>query len=429
MAYQFEGDQVNITSLASGYNAATPAAIQYHSNRITCIYEKGSLLYVQYSDDRGLTWSGASQIVNDTNAKEPCICRNYFDGWALVWNAYTDEGSFGGFDWEIKFTQALAKMSIVEDIVSASISKGIDMNANGLNVSIAQEKSKYDFQRKSIWQGQLNPGSAIELFIGLGEYLDRRFKGYIDNVKYDDLKDVLSISARGRPAILIDNKLGQRLSYGTNKTYKQIIIDLITKAGLEDRDFYVEDTSVKPSEERIFERDKTYMNAINELAGDLGWIIYEDEDGKIYVRSPQNSQVNSWNYFRNVNCFTLKRNIDKSGIPYKVVVFNEEAGIEKSAIVNTHNWIALDENNIEYLSSDDTNPASIQATANNIAEDYALKIFTIDIMVPLNFYIQIRDRVTVFNENLSVSNKGIVINITENLGKSLTSTLTLAVIE
>ncbi|MCB5258794.1 MAG: hypothetical protein LHW47_06520, partial [Candidatus Cloacimonetes bacterium] len=115
--------------------------------------------------------------------------------------------------------------------------------------------------------------------------------------------------------------------------------------------------------------------------------------------------------------------------PYKVVVYNEEAGIEKSAIVNSHNWITLDVNNIEYVSTDDTDPESIQDTADSIAEDYSLKIFTIDIMVPLNFYVQIRDLVTIFNENLGVSNRGIIIKITENLGASLTSTLTLAVIE
>ena len=421
------GDEVNITNLSSGYSALEPSAIQYHTNRINCIYRKGALLYIQYSDDRGLTWNGASQIVADTNAKEPCICKNYKDGWALVWSAYTDEG-YSGPDWEIKFTEALSKMSIIDDLVSASISKGIDMSANGLNISIAQENSKYDFQRESIWQGQLNPGSVIELYIGLGGNLDRRFSGYIDNIKYDDLKDVLSISARGKPAILIDNKLGERLSYGTDKTYSQIITDILRKK-LTDMEFFVEDTLIKPAEEVIIERDKTYMSVITELAKNLGWIVYEDEDGKIYVQSPVNLQANSWNYYRNVNCFTLKRNIDRGNIPYKVVVYNEEAGIEKFAIVNSHNWITLDVNNIEYVSTDDTDPESIQDTADSIAEDYSLKIFTIDIMVPLNFYVQIRDLVTIFNENLGVSNRGIIIKITENLGASLTSTLTLAVIE
>jgi len=433
MAYQFEGAQVNITNLASGNEAKEPTAVQYHTNRINCIYRKASLLYIQYSDDRGLTWSSASQIIDDINAREPCICRNYYDGWALAWNAYTDEGSYEGEDWEIKFCQALPSISVVKDIISANVDKGIDMIANGARVTISNRNFEFDFQRAdSLWEKRIIPGSKIELFMGLGENLDKRFCGYIDNVKYDDNQTQISISARGMAGVAIDKKIGEKKVYGTDKNYKQVFIDLLTSCGFSSDEYYIEDISVNLAEEKVFNREDTYMSAIQKVCDDIGWIIWEDEDGKIFIGSPSNYPVVVWNYFLNVNCFSLSRNIDKTGIPYKVVVTNEELGIEKEAIVENHGWITVDQNIIEYFTTEEDDPSNIQQAANDIASDLSLKIFTIDIMVPLNFYIQVRDRVKIFQTEISpvVTNEGIVIKVSESVGQDgMFSRLTVAVVQ
>ena len=72
-----------------------------------------------------------------------------------------------------------------------------------------------------------------------------------------------------------------------------------------------------------------------------------------------------------------------------------------------------------------------QDIADKVAGDMSLKIFTIDLLVPLNFYIQVRDRVTVFNTGFDppVSNTGIIIKVAENIdSKGMYSRLTVAMI-
>ena len=432
MAYQFAGNPVNITNLATGYYTYEPTAVQYHTNRIVCIYRKDSKLYLQYSDDRGDTWSSPSQVVDDVNAKFPCLCRNYLDGWALVWEAYTDEGSYPGLDWEIKFTMALFRTSIISKLLSANVDKGIDMAANGMKAAVAQEDNEFDFQVEgTIWEGQMSSGKEIELYLGLGDNLDRRFCGFIDTVRYRDSQGTIELSCRGRPSLLIDSKIGEKVTFGTGLTYKEVVVNLLSLAGLTSGEYYVEDTSVTLAEEKIFDRQDSYQSAIDRICDDIGWIVWEDEDGVIYVQSPTNYPVNLWNYFLNINCFSFDRTLDRMGVPSKVVVSNEGEGIEKSADISAHGWITLDTGRINYLATREDDPDVIQDIADKVAGDLSLKIFTIDLLVPLNFYIQVRDRVTVLNTGFDppVSNTGIVIKVAENIDKKgMYSRLTVAMI-
>ena len=425
------GDATNITNLSSGNTAFEPTAVQYHTNRINCIYRKNGILYIQYSDDRGLTWNNSSQIVSDLDTKEPCICRNYKDGWALVWSAYTDEG-ISGSDWEIKFCQALAKVSIIDKLISAGVEKGIDMAANGFRCSIAQEGFEYDFQNQdSIWEGLLIPGNQIEFFAGLGGNLDRRFKGKIDSIQYNDAQQQISISARGMPHKIIDRCLGVKKTYSTLYTYTQAISDLFELAGFRTTEYRVQATTLKLSEEVVFDRNETYSGAIKKLCDNIGWIIWEDEDGIILVGSPSNYPANVWHYYFDQNCFSFSRSIDSSGIPSRVVVSNE-AGIEKYADVETHGWINIDPSIISYLTTDETDEDAIQEMADSVASDLSLKIFTIDIAVPLNFYIQVRDRINIYQTffNPMVVNTGIIIKVSESIDSNgMHSRLTVAVIE
>ena len=432
MAYQFEAAPINVTSLGTGYYAGQPTAVQYHTNRIVCVYRKDNILYLQYSDDRGDTWSSPSQVVDDSNGKFPCICRNYLDGWALLWAAYTDEGSYPGQDWEIKFAMALFRTSIISKLISASVDKGIDMAANGMKAVVAQEGHEFDFQVSgTIWEGQMSSGKEIELYLGLGDNLDRRFKGYIDTVRYRDGQGTIELSCRGKPSILIDRKIGEKLTYSASLTYKEVVVNLLTLSGLTPGEYYVEDTAVTLAEEKIFDRQDSYQSAVKAISDDIGWIVWEDEDGIIYVQSPTNYPVNLWNYFLNVNCFSFDRTLDRMGVPARVVVSNENVGIEKSSEIETHGWITLDEDRINYLATREDDPDIIQDIADKVAGDLSLEIFTIDLLTPLNFYIQVRDRVTVFNTGFDpvVSNTGIVIKVAENIdSKGMYSRLTVAMI-
>ena len=266
MAYQFAGDAVNITNLATGYYTYEPTAVQYHTNRIVCIYRKDSRLYLQHSDDRGDSWSDPSQVVNDANARFGCLCRNYLDGWALVWEAYTDQGSYPDLDWEIKFCMALFRTSIISKLISASVDKGIDMAANGLKAVVAQEDNEFDFQVEgTIWEGQMSSGRQIELYLGLGDNLDRRFRGFIGTVRYRDGQGTIELSCRGRPSILIDSKIGEKVTFGESMTYKEVVASLLTLAGLKEEEFYVEDTTVTLAEEKVFDRQDSYQSAIDRI--------------------------------------------------------------------------------------------------------------------------------------------------------------------
>lgn len=419
MAYEFAGNAVNVTSLASGIEAVEPSAVQYHTNRINCIYRKANLLYIQYSDDRGLTWSVASQIVDDVNAKYPCICRNYFDGWALVWEAYTDEGSYEGEDWEIKFCQALAKTSIISDILDVSIDKGLDMTANSLRILISNEDNKYDFQvEDTVWEGQLVPGNEIEFFAGLGDNLNRRFKGEIDIVDYRDMDSTIEISARSRASKLLDSKLGEKKTYSTSLTYKETVNLLMQLAGFKLDEYHIEDTTVTLSEEKVFDREQTFYSAIEELMNDMGWILWEDEDGLMLIETPTNYPTVIWNYVINENCFSIGRNLDRMNIPYKVIVSNEDLNIEEESVLDPQSFAVLNPKIVEYISTKEDNKSNIQNIANARRNDLELKIFTEEVLVPYNFYLQLRDRVQIVNTKISKTNMGIIIRITETIGRT-----------
>lgn len=418
MAYEFEGSPVNVTNLGSGNEAKEPTAIQYHTNRISCIYRKANLLYIQYSDDRGSTWESASQIIADTNAKEPCICRNYFDGWALVWAAYTDEGTYEIENWEIKFCQALSKTSLISDILEASIDKGIGMTANSLRAVISNEDNKYDFQKAdSIWEGQLVFGNEVEFYAGLGDNLNKRFKGEIDVVNYKDVEGIIEISARSRASKLLDGKFGEKKTYSTSLTYKQAIEAVLQLAGFESDEYHIEDTAIVLSEEKIFDREQTLLTAIQELMDDMGWIIWEDEDGKIWIGTPTNYPTIIWNYIMNVNCFSVGRNLDRISIPSKVIVSNEDLNIEKEADLDPQDFGVLNSDSIEYISTREDDESNIQTIANARRDDLELKVFTIEILVPYNFYLQLRDKIQIQNTKIPKTNVGILIRVTETVGR------------
>ena len=277
----------------------------------------------------------------------------------------------------------------------------------------------------------MSSGKEVELFLGLGGNLDRRFRGFIDTVRYRDGQGTIELSCRGRPSLLIDSKIGEKVTFSESMTYKEVVVNLLTLAGLTSGEYYVEDTAVTLAEEKVFDRQDSYQSAIDRICDDIGWIVWEDEDGIIYVQSPTNYPVNLWNYFLDVNCFSFDRTLDRMGIPAKVIVSNEGEGIEKSAGIDAHSWITLDEKRINYLATREDDPDVIQDIADKVAGDLSLKIFTIDLLVPLNFYIQVRDRVTVFNTVFDppVSNTGIVIKVAENIDKKgMYSRLTVAMI-
>jgi len=438
MAYAFEGNAVNMTNLASGNYAYEPTAAQRNNNRIICFYRKDTFVYLQYSDDRGDTWEDAAQILSDSNARTPDVCYNYNDGWALVWGTHTDEGTYEGEDWEIKFCQALAKTSIISDLLESTVEKGIDVTASGLRIIIANEDNAYDFQKKdTIWENQIVPGSEIEFYVGLGSNLNKRFKGEIDSAEYKDGEGIIEIVARGKAGILIDSKLVVKRTYSTSKTYKEVAEDLFKAAGFESDEYYVEDTTVTLAEEKIFDREETYYAAFQNICEDMGWIIWEDEDGKVWLTSPTNYPVSLWNYFLNINAFSWNRALDRLNVPYKVVIVNEDTGIEKEAIVDAQTFASLNQKAIDYQQTEEDDGNNVQQIANNIANDYELKLFTVDIIVPYNFYLQVRDRVTLYHTHLGTTyyNVGIVIRVTETFGRKglsnpggMFSNLTIAVI-
>ena len=421
MAYEFEGAAVNVTSLGTGIYAGEPTAVQYHTNRIVCIYRKGFLLYTQYSDDRGSTWTAAAQVVDDTNAKYPCICRNYNDGWALVWAAYTFESSLGHGatqDWEILFVQALAITSIISDLLEISVDKGADMIANHLKLSISQEDNEYDFQNVgTTWEGQLIPGNVVELFVGLGSNLNQRFKGVIDVVDYKDAQGIIEISARSRASILLDGKFNAKTQYKTSQTYQEVATAIFTLAGFETDEFHIESTSVTLAEEKVFDREETYLSGLQDIMDDMGWIIWEDEDGMIWVQTPTQYPSILWNYYLNVNCFSFTRNLDKINIPSSVIVANEDENIQKTSDIDPQDFAILNDSNIEYINTKEDNAANIQDIADARRDELELKLFIIDVLVPYNFYLQIRDRIQIHNTKLGISNIGVIIRAREVAGR------------
>jgi len=421
MAYEFEDAPVNITGLGSGIFANEPTAVQYHTNRIVCIYRKGFLIYTQYSDDRGATWAAASQLVDDTNAKYPMLCRSYNDGWALVWAAYTNESDAGygaTEDWEIKFTQALAITSIISDLLEINVDKGADMIANHLKIIINQEDNKYDFQNTgTIWEGQLIPGNSVELFVGLGNNLNQRFKGVIDVVDYKDAQGIIEISARSRASILLDGKFNAKTQYKTSQTYQEVATAIFTLAGFETDEFHIEGTAVTLAEEKIFDREETYLSGLRDIMDDMGWIIWEDEDGLMWIQTPTQYPSVLWNYYLNVNCFTFSRNLDKINIPSSVMVANEDENIQKTSDIDPQDFAILNDDNIEYINTKEDNAANIQAIADARRDELELKIFIIDVLVPYNFYLQLRDRIQIHNTKLGISNIGVIIRAREVAGR------------
>ncbi len=427
MAYEFEDAPVNITGLGSGIHGNEPTAIQYHTNRIVCIYRKGFLLYTQYSDDRGSTWTAASQVVDDTNAKYPMLCRNYSDGWALVWAAYTNDsdlGHEGTQDWEIKFTQALATTSIILDLLDFSVDKGIDMVANQLKVSIAQEDGQYDFQKTgTLWEGQLIPGNEVTLYAGLGDNLNKRFRGTLDVVDYRDAEGTIEISARSRGNLLLDGKFNSKVQYATDQTYNQVANAIMVLAGFESGEYQIEATTTTLAEEKVFDREELFLSGIQDVMDDMGWIIWEDEDGVIWIQTPTTYPSVLWNYYLNQNCFAFSRNLDKLSIPSSVIVANEEASLQKTADIDPQDFAILNDAEIEYIDTKEDGEANIQAIADARRDELELKIFTIDILVPYNFYLQLRDRVQIHNTMLSISNVGVITRAREVAGrKGLRST-------
>ena len=102
---------------------------------------------------------------------------------------------------------------------------------------VAQEDNEFDFQVEgTIWEGQMSSGRQIELYLGLGDNLDRRFRGFIDTVRYRDGQGTIELSCRGRPSLLIDRRIGEKVTFGESMTYKEVVASLLTLAGLSEEE-------------------------------------------------------------------------------------------------------------------------------------------------------------------------------------------------
>lgn len=232
------------------------------------------------------------------------------------------------------------------------------------------------------------------------------------------MDSTIEISARSRASKLLDSKLGEKKTYSTSLTYKETVNLLMQLAGFKLDEYHIEDTTVTLSEEKVFDREQTFYSAIEELMNDMGWILWEDEDGLMLIETPTNYPTVIWNYVINENCFSIGRNLDRMNIPYKVIVSNEDLNIEEESVLDPQSFAVLNPKIVEYISTKEDNKSNIQNIANARRNDLELKIFTEEVLVPYNFYLQLRDRVQIVNTKISKTNMGIIIRITETIGRT-----------
>lgn len=223
--------------------------------------------------------------------------------------------------------------------------------ASQLSVQFANTNGQYAPDPAGPWQFVMWPNNTVRAEIGYGTYLPQVFRGSIDDVDMDTPPQMISITARDRSKLLLD-QMCQWTWDGTtyydgawaSQDPEGIALTLFTMAGFAEADIVYDVTGITIPEFRF--NQQTYADLLQKLAEMAGCEWYCDEDGKAYfklVTYPEATPV--YSFVAGVDIFSLGYRISDAEIYRWVVVTAqgpEDEGGNRETISVRVEWSAAD---------------------------------------------------------------------------------------
>lgn len=228
-------------------------------------------------------------------------------------------------------------------LVTVSRSKG---SASQLSVQFENTNGKYAPDPAGPWNFVMWPNNSIVAKLGYGAYLPQVFSGYPDDVRMETPPQMISITARDRSKLALDQICQwtwDGVTYYDGAWAAQdpegIFLALATMAGFAEADIVYDVTGITIPEFRFSQQ--TYGDLMQSLAEKSGCEWYCDEVGKIYFKLVEYPPATpAYEFVAGVDIFSLGYTISDAEVYRDVVVTAQDAdGNTVSAKVT---WSAAD---------------------------------------------------------------------------------------
>lgn len=228
-------------------------------------------------------------------------------------------------------------------LVTVSRSKG---SASQLSVQFENTNGKYAPDPAGSWQFVMWPNNAIIAKLGYGQYLPQVFAGYPDDVRMETPPQMMSITARDRSKLALDQICQwtwDGVTYYDGAWAAQdpegIFLALATMAGFAEADIVYDVTGITIPEFRFSQQ--TYGDLMQSLAEKSGCEWYCDEDGKIYFKLvTYPAATPAYEFVAGVDIFSLGYTISDAEVYRDVVVTAQDA--DGNTVSAKATWSASD---------------------------------------------------------------------------------------
>lgn len=223
--------------------------------------------------------------------------------------------------------------------------------ASQLSVQFANTNGQYAPDPAGPWQFVMWPNNAVRAEIGYGTYLPQVFRGSIDDVDMDTPPQMITITARDRSKLLLDQMCQwtwDGVTYYDGAWASQdpegIALTLFTMAGFAEADIVYDVTGITIPEFKF--NQQTYADLLQKLAEMAGCEWYCDEDGKGYFKLVTYPEATpAYSFVAGVDIFSLGYRISDAEIYRWVVVTAqgpEDEGGNRETISVRVEWSAAD---------------------------------------------------------------------------------------
>lgn len=291
-----------------------PTAVETTRGLVAVVYERAGSLWRSYSLDHGQTWSEEARFGFQTPVYSPRAKFNNRDGFAMVWGNPLDAR-------DVWFEEINEVMTISDHLMGVRIQRAMGTTAKGGELTIINPRRLYDPEVPGTqWTGVFYPGARVEVSLGYGGNMKKRFSGYIDDAESEDRAGYLTLSLRGQFKYLLDQNIKRPLKYINERRTKNIV-DLAIEAGFKAEEIQVESSALVFTE--TFDRKSTYSEIISGHCEALGFEMFEPDEGGLIARTPVVSAAASWFYEEEKNMYSRTRNWDDDEVPTWVMAYRE----------------------------------------------------------------------------------------------------------
>jgi len=237
----------------------------------------------------------------------------------------------------------VSTQSLKPKLVTISRSKG---SASQLSCSFANTNGQYAPDPTGPWNFVMWPNNSIVAKLGYGQYLPQVFAGYPDDVRMETPPQMISITARDRSKLALD-QICQWTWDGVTyydgawaaQAPETIATALFTMAGFAAADIIVDVTGLVTPEFRF--NQQTYADLLQSLAEKNGCEWYCDEQGKGYfVLVEYPPATPAYEFVAGVDIFSLGYTISDAEIYRDVIVTAQDA--DGNTVSAKATWSAAD---------------------------------------------------------------------------------------